>query len=71
MMPLPLAAVGEELMVQRIGGAPNVRTHLENLGFVAGANVTVISEIAGNLIVNVKESRIALDKEMAMKIFVQ
>ena len=54
MMPLPLAAVGEELM-----------------GFVAGANVTVISEIAGNLIVNVKESRIALDKEMAMKIFVQ
>ena len=47
-----------------------MRTHLENLGFVAGANVIVISEIAGNLIVNVKESRVAIDKEMAMKIFV-
>ncbi|MCR5006368.1 MAG: ferrous iron transport protein A [Clostridiales bacterium] len=71
MMPLPLAAVGEEMMVQRIGGAPNVRTHLENLGFVAGASVIVLSEIEGNLIVNVKEARIALNKEMAMKIFVQ
>ena len=71
MMPMPLAPVGDELMVRRVSGNPKVRTHLENLGFVAGATVIVISEIAGNLIVNVKESRVAIDKEMAMKIFVQ
>ena len=71
MMPLALAPIGEENTVKRIGGRPEIKKHLENLGLVAGANVTVISEIAGNLIVNVKESRIALDKEMAMKIFVQ
>ena len=71
MMPLPLAPVGDELMGQRVGGNPKVRTHLENLGFVGGASVIVISQIAGNLIVNVKESRVAIDKEMAMKIFVQ
>ena len=71
MMPLPLAAAGEELMVQRVSGNPKVRTHLENLGFVAGATIIVISEIAGNLIVNVKETRVAIDKEMAMKIFVK
>ncbi len=71
MMPLPMASVGEELMVQRVSGNPKVRTHLENLGFVAGAAVIVISEIAGNLIVNVKESRVAIDHELAMKIFVK
>ena len=71
MMPLPLAAAGEELMVQRVSGNPKVRTHLENLGFVAGATIIVISEIAGNLIVNVKETRVAIDKEMAMNIFVK
>ena len=71
MMPLPLAPIGDELMVQRVSGNPKVRTHLENLGFVPGASAIVISEIAGNLIVNIKESRIAIDKELGMKIFVQ
>ena len=71
MMPLPFAPVGDEMMVQRISGNQKVRTHLENLGFVPGATAIVISTIAGNLIVNVKESRIAIDKELGMKIFVQ
>ena len=70
MMPLTLATVGEENMIKRIGGKPEVRAHLENLGFVAGGNVTVISTIGGNLIVNVKEARVAISKEMAGKIMV-
>lgn len=70
MMPLTLATVGEENMIKRIGGKPEVRAHLENLGFVTGGNVTVISTIGGNLIVNVKETRVAISKEMAGKIMV-
>lgn len=70
MMPLTLAAVGEENMIRKIGGNPEVRAHLENLGFVTGGNVTVISTIGGNLIVNVKESRVAISREMAGKIMV-
>lgn len=70
MMPLTLANPGEENIIQRIGGNPEVRAHLENLGFVAGGSVTVISTIGGNLIVNVKESRVAISKEMAGKIMV-
>ncbi len=70
MMPLTLATVGEENMIKRIGGKPEVRAHLENLGFVTGGNVTVISTIGGNLIVNVKEARVAISKEMAGKIMV-
>ncbi|MFR1518827.1 MAG: FeoA family protein [Clostridia bacterium] len=69
-MPLTLAAVGVENMIRRIGGKPEVRAHLENLGFVAGGIVTVISTIGGNLIVNVKDSRIAISREMAGKIIV-
>ena len=69
-MPLTLATVGEENMIKRIGGKPEVRAHLENLGFVTGGNVTVISTIGGNLIVNVKEARVAISKEMAGKIMV-
>ena len=67
-MPLTLAKPGEENIIRRIGGNPEVRAHLENLGFVAGGSVTVISTIGGNLIVNVKESRVAISKEMAGKI---
>jgi ferrous iron transport protein A len=67
-MPLTLANIGEENMIKKVGGKPDVRRHLENLGFVAGGNVTVISTIAGNVIVIVKESRIAISKEMASKI---
>ncbi len=70
MMPLPLADPDEENIIRRIGGSPEVRKHLENLGFVVGGNVRVVSEIAGNLIVNVKESRVAISKEMAQKIMV-
>ena len=70
MMPLTLANPGEENIIRRIGGNPEVRAHLENLGFVAGGSVTVISAIGGNLIVNVKESRVAISKEMAGKIMV-
>ena len=70
MMPLLLAPVGEENIIRKVGGKPEVRQHLENLGFVAGGRVTVITTIAGNLIVNVKESRVAISKEMAGKIMI-
>ena len=70
MMPLTLANVGEEVMIRRVGGNPQVRTHLENMGFVSGSSVTVISTMGGNLIVNVKESRVAISREMAGKIMV-
>ena len=70
MMPLTLASVGEENLIRRVGGAPAVRAHLENLGFVTGGRVTVISTIGGNLIVNVKDARVAISREMAGKIMV-
>ncbi len=70
MMPLTLAAVGEENIIRKVGGNPEVRAHLENLGFVSGGNVTVITTMGGNLIVNVKESRVAISKEMASKIMI-
>ena len=70
MMPLTLAQIGEETMIMRVGGKPEVRAHLENLGFVSGGTVTIVSAIGGNLIVNVKDSRIAISREMAQKIMV-
>lgn len=70
MMPLTLANPGEENIIRKIGGNPDTRKFLENLGFVAGGSVTVISEISGNVIVNVKDSRVAVSKEMAQKIMV-
>lgn len=70
MMPLTMANTGEEIIVRKVGGNPDTRKFLENLGFVAGSAVTIISEISGNLIVNVKDSRIAVSKEMAQKIMV-
>ena len=70
MMPLTLASVGEKNMIQKIGGSPEVRKHLENLGFVAGGDVTVINTMGGNVIVNVKEARVAISKEMAQKIMI-
>ena len=69
-MPLTLANVGEENLIHKVGGNPEVKKHLEDLGFVVGGNVTVISAIGGNLIVNVKESRVAVSREMAGKIMV-
>ena len=70
MMPLSLAQVGEENIIKRIGGSPEVKRHLENLGFVVGGEVTVVNTLGGNVIVNVKEARVALSKEMAVKIMV-
>ena len=69
-MPLSLAAVGEELTIQRIGGKPEMKKHLENLGFIVGGSVTVLNTINGNLIVKVKESRVAISYEMATKIII-
>lgn len=70
MMPLTLVDVGEENTILRIGGSPAVKKHLENLGFVAGDSVTIINRIGGNVIVKVKESRVAISQEMAQKIMV-
>lgn len=70
MMPLILAAVGEDNIIKKVGGSSEVKKHLEDLGFVVGANVKIISTIGGNLIVNVKESRVAISREMAGKIMV-
>ena len=70
MMPLNLADPGKETIIKRIGGSPEVKQHMENLGFVVGGNATVVSSIGGNIIVNVKESRVAISKEMAAKIMV-
>ena len=70
MMPLSLAQVGEENIIKRIGGSPEVKRHLENLGFVVGGEVTVVNTLGGNVIVNVKEGRVAISKEMAVKIMV-
>ena len=69
-MPLILANVGEETVIRKVGGSPETKKHLENLGFVVGGRVTVISALGGNLIVGVKESRIAISREMAGKIMV-
>ena len=70
MMPLSLAVVGEENTIKKIGGNAEVKQHLENLGFVVGGNVTVITALGGNVIVNVKESRVAISDEMARKIMI-
>lgn len=69
-MPLTLAGVGEENIIRKIGGKQEVKAHLENLGFVVGGTVTVINTIGGNVIVNVKDSRVAVSREMAQKIMV-
>lgn len=70
MMPLSFTDVGEENTIKRIGGNPEVKKHLENLGFVVGGTVKVISALGGNVIVNVKEARVAISEEMARKIMV-
>lgn len=70
MVPLSYADVGAEQIVRKVGGSPEVKKHLEDLGFVVGGTVTLISEIGGNLIIRVKDSRIALSREMAQKIMV-
>ena len=70
MMPLTLANIGEECTIVKVGGQPETKKHLEDLGFVAGTKIQVISSTNGNLVVRVKDSRIALDSSLAMKIMV-
>ena len=70
MIPLTMAKAGETVTIQRITGQDEVRQHLGELGFVPGSEVTVVSEVSGNLIVQVKDSRVALDKSMANRIMV-
>ena len=70
MMPLMLAQVGAENIIKKIGGRPEVKQHLENLGFVVGGTVKVVNALGGNVIVNVKESRVAISEEMAKKIMI-
>ncbi len=70
MMPLSMVKEGEANIIRKVGGKEETRRFLENLGFVAGGTVTVISEMGGNMIVNVKDSRVAIGKDMANKIMV-
>lgn len=70
MMPLNVALPGEENVIRKIGGSPEVKQHLADLGFVVGGTVTLVSVLNGNVIVNVKESRVALDADMARRIMI-
>ena len=70
MMPLMLADVGEENIIRRIGGSQEMKKHLEDMGFVVGGTVSIVSEMNGNLIVSVKDTRVAVSREMAGKIMV-
>lgn len=70
MMPLTMVNTGEPMQIKKVGGKEEVRKFLENLGFVTGGIVTVVSDIGGNVIVNVKDSRVAIGKDMANKIMV-
>ena len=67
MMPLMLAGIGEENTIKKIGGSPEIKKHLEDLGFVVGGSVTVVNALGGNVIVKVKESRVAISEEMARR----
>ena len=70
MMPLTMAAPGERVVIRKITGKDDVRQHLAELGFVVDSEVMVVSEISGNLIVQVKESRVALNRDMANRIMI-
>ena len=70
MMPLVFAEIGDKAIIKKLGGSPEVKQHLENLGFVVGSEVSVINTIDGNIIVKVKEARVAISKEMAQKIMI-
>lgn len=69
-MPLSLLKIGERSTIKKINGRDETKKFLESLGFIVGSTVTVVSEIGGNMILNVKESRVALDKDMAKRIVV-
>ena len=70
MMPLSYAEIGQSQIIKRIGGSPEVKKHLEDLGFCVGGEISVVNTLGGNLSVNVKESRVAVSKELANKIMI-
>ena len=70
MMPLMFASPGDEVIIKKVGGSAETKKHLEDLGFVVGGALTVVNSGSGNLIVKVKETRIAITKEMAAKIMI-
>lgn len=70
MLPLIVADIGEENIIKKVGGNAEMKKHLEDLGFVVGGTVTVVNSMGGNLIVNIKDSRVAISREMAQKIMV-
>ncbi|MBQ6116977.1 MAG: ferrous iron transport protein A [Oscillospiraceae bacterium] len=70
MMPLIYAEAGQTQIIKRIGGSPELKKHMEDLGFHIGGEISVVNTLGGNLIVNVKESRIAISREMAQRIMV-
>lgn len=70
MMPLIFAEPGEEQIIKKIGGSPEVKKHLEDLGFNVGGEVSIVSTLGGNLIVKIKESRVAVSVELAKKIMI-
>ena len=70
MMPLALANIGEENLIHKVGGSPEMKKHLEDLGFTAGGTVTVVASLGGNISVKIKESRVAISEEMARKIMI-
>ncbi len=69
-MPLSMVSIGEKSIIKKVGGKEETRKFLENLGFVTGGTITVVSSMSGNIIVNVKDSRVAMGKDMANKIYV-
>lgn len=69
-MPLSMVREGEQNIIKRVGGREETRRFLENLGFVTGGTVTVVTQMSGNIIVNIKDSRVAIGKDMANKIIV-
>ena len=70
MIPLTLADTGKELVIKKVGGSPAVKKHLEDLGLIAGSTISVVNTFGGNVIINVKNSRIAVNCDMAKKIMV-
>lgn len=70
MMPLTLAEVGEDKIIKKVGGSDEIRKHLEDIGFVSGGSILLINKLSGNVIVDVKGSRVAISEEMARRIMV-
>ena len=70
MMPLAMASIGDVNIIKKINGRDDVRQHLAELGFVVGEEVRVVNELGGNLILSIKDSRVALDRNMAMRVMV-